>query len=97
MQEREKYLKQLNAELDAIDAQLDQFRAERPLSGLNVPGGTDAEIRELKRREDEIRRRADQLEETGDDDAWREDLRGIEAAWSELKASVSRVRDRLRY
>lgn len=92
--ERERFIHGLSAEMDAVDAQLDQWRTE-----FTGPGGeqqTATELEDLERRRDALRRRSQELEDF-DGDAWDEERREIERARRDLQESLERVRQRLRH
>lgn len=92
---RREFLARMNAELDAIDSQIDQFRAEfRDESTMGATFGTDDRIDTLNRRRDDIRRRSRELEDF-DGDNWETARRDIENARDDLTRSLHQARNNL--
>lgn len=92
MTDRKRFLHELGAELDAIDSQLDQYRAEfrdeSMLDRKHSPG-------ELAQRREHLRKRSRELEDF-DGDGWDSERREIEAARDELKRKLAHARNEAR-
>lgn len=83
--DRKRFLEYLHHEMDAIDTQLDQWRAE-----TRGPGGrsmSQEEIQALEQRRNEIRKRSKELEDFKGD-AWDDARKDVERAQRELKQSI---------
>ncbi|MBW3566387.1 MAG: hypothetical protein KY410_00275 [Proteobacteria bacterium] len=89
MTDRKRFLHELGAELDAIDSQLDQYRAEfreeSTFGNRHTPG-------ELAQRREHLRKRSRELEDF-DGAEWDSERREIEAARDELKRKLAQARD----
>ena len=96
-QDRREFLARMNAELDAIDSQIDQFRAEfRDESTMGAKFQTDDRIDTLAQRRDDIRLRSRELEDLEGDD-WEAARRDIENARNDLSQSLQQARNQLRH
>ncbi|HEX7046300.1 MAG TPA: hypothetical protein VF275_01835 [Gammaproteobacteria bacterium] len=94
---RQEFMSRLSAELDAIDAQLDQFRAEfRDESTMGAKFRTDDKLETLEQRRDAIRQRSRELEDA-DGDRWEASRRDIENARNDLRRSLDEARNHLRH
>lgn len=94
---KQEFLARMNAELDSIDAQLDQYRGEqRDESTMGAKFRTDDTLAGLERRRDELRRRSRELE-GAEGEAWDAARRDVERAREELRDSLDRNRDSLRH
>lgn len=94
---RREFLRRMNGELDAIDAQLDQFRTQfRNESTMGAKFGTGEELDALERRRNEIRRRSEELENFAGDD-WESMRREIESARNDLRRAVDEARNQPRH
>lgn len=97
MTERKRFLHELGAELDAIDSQLDQYRAEfRNEAKQGAKFETDEKLRTLEQRREHIRDRSRDLEDF-DGDEWVAARRDIENARDDLKRSLARARNQLQH
>lgn len=97
MTDRKRFLHELGAELDSIDSQLDQFRAEfRDESKQGAKFETDEKMRTLEQRREHIRERSQDLEDF-DGDEWEAARRDIENARDDLKRSLAQARNQLRH
>lgn len=97
MAERRRFLDELGADLDAIDSQLDQYRAEfRDESKHGAKFETDDKLRTLEQRREHIRKRSRDLENF-DGDEWEAARRDIENARDDLKRSLARARNQLQH
>lgn len=95
--ERREFMARMNSELDAIDRQLDQFRAEfRDESTMGAKFRTDDGLEGLEQRHHEIRRRSRALEDF-DGDNWEAARRDIENARDDLQRSLEEARNRRRH
>lgn len=96
-QARHQFMEWLGRDLDAIDAQLDEWRAEhRDEATMGAKFNTDERLAVLERRREEIRRRSRELEDFDGDD-WDRVRREIEQARDDLKASLARARNQTRH
>lgn len=91
---KQEFLARMNAELDAIDAQLDEFRA-------NYRDGTEAArthggLETLEQRRDAIRRRSRELEDLDGDD-WDAARLEIENARNDLRRTLEESRNSPRH
>lgn len=94
---KQDFLARMNAELDAIDAQLDQFRSEfRDESTTGAKFRTDDRLETLEQRRDDIRRRSRELEDFRGDD-WEGARRDIENARNDLRRSLDDARNHSRH
>lgn len=92
-QDKHQFLEWLGRDLDAIDAQLDQWRAEyRNESNMGAKFSTDDKLAVLERRREEIRRRSRELEDFEGED-WERARRELEQARDDLKRSLARARN----
>lgn len=92
MTDRKRFLHELGAELDAIDSQLDQYRAEfRDESTFDRKHSPS----ELAQRREHLRKRSRELEDF-DGDGWDSERREIEAARDELKRKLAQARNEAR-
>lgn len=97
MVDRKRFLNELGADLDAIDSQLDQYRAEfRDESKQGAKFETDDKLRTLEQRREHIRARSRDLEDF-DGDEWEAARRDIENARDDLKRSLARARNQLQH
>ena len=97
MNDRRQFLANLGPELDAIDAQLDQYRAEyRDESTHGAKFETDDRLKTLEQRREHIRKRSRDLENF-DGDEWEAARRDIENARDDLKRSLARARNETRH
>lgn len=96
-QDRREFVARMNSELDAIDRQLDEFRAEfRGESTMGAKFQTDDKLEVLEQRREEIRRRSRELEDF-DGDNWDAKRRDMENARNDLSRSFDEARNRLRH
>lgn len=88
---KQEFLTRMGAELDAIDAQLDQYRAQL----RKAPGAqrNDAGLESLKQQRDDIHRRSRALKDF-DGENWDAAQRDIENARRELRRSLDEMRQR---
>lgn len=94
---KESFLARMNAELDAIDAQIDQFRAQhRAGSTMGAKFESDDSLDALEQRRDAIRRRSRELEDLEGDDL-EAARRDIENARNDLRRSLDEARERTRH
>ncbi|HEX7031076.1 MAG TPA: hypothetical protein VF254_10790 [Gammaproteobacteria bacterium] len=96
-QGRQEFLSRMRAELDSIDAQLDQFRSEyRDEATLGAKFRSDDTLETLERRRRDIDRRSRELEDFRGDN-WEAARREIENARDDLRRSLDEARNRTRH
>lgn len=96
MADRKRFIEELNADLAAIDAQLDQFMTQYRENVQGAKFRTDDRLDTLQQRRENIRTRSRDLEEFEGDD-WNARRREIENARDDLKRSLARVRNQLHH
>ncbi|KUJ81561.1 coiled coil domain-containing protein [Microbulbifer flavimaris] len=81
-------LKEWNAEIDKLSARAEQASADTKMKYRD-------EIDKLQSKRESMKRKLEQLHGKSGD-AWDEFRDGLEDAWTDMKRSIERARDRLR-
>lgn len=95
MDQRQAYEKKAQAELDLLEARLQEIRARAQMARADVALNLQQQINELKARRDDMRRQMEQMSGAGQD-AWQELKQGFGRAAEELRAALDRAADRLK-
>lgn len=91
---KQDFLEWLSRDLDAIDAQLDEWRTQHgDEATLGAKFDSDERLSTLERRREDIRRRSKELEDF-EGDEWERARRELEQARNDLKASLAESRNR---
>ena len=91
MSKKHAYVKELKAQLDAWNAELDQFEAKARKAEANAKIRYQQRVEELRRMRDAAKLRLTEIQGASED-AW-EDLReGVQSAWSSLKESFQEAK-----
>lgn len=94
---KQEFLNWLSRDLDAVDAQLDEWRAQhRDESTMGAKFDSDDRLSTLEQRREDIRRRSKELEDF-DGDEWERARRELEQARDDLQHSLDDARNHTRH
>ena len=88
------YKKKMDARLKEWNAEIDKLQARAEEAGADAEMKYHAQLRELRSKRDALQEKLGHLQDKSGD-AWDEMKTGVENAWSDLKKSLDRARDRL--
>lgn len=88
MNDKELYMRQLQARIDEWKADVDKFKAKASGASADVQLDMNQQVRVLERRIEDGKVRLSELAEAGED-AWESIKDGIESAWDSLKSAAT--------
>ena len=88
MNDKELYMRKLQARIDEWKADVDKFKAKASGASADVQLDMNQQVRVLERRIEDGKARLSELAEAGED-AWESIKDGIESAWDSLKSAAS--------
>lgn len=89
------YVEKLKAQLDEWDAEIDRLIAKSRTAKADAKIAHDKEIEELRAKRDDVQARLDELRDSSDE-AWAELKAGADSAWTTMKNSMERAREKFR-
>ncbi len=88
MNDKELYMRKLQARIDEWKADIDKFKAKASGASADVQLDMNQQVRVLERRIEDGKARLSELAEAGED-AWESIKDGIESAWDSLKSAAT--------
>lgn len=88
MNDKELYMRKLQARIDEWKADVDKFKAKASGASADVQLDMNQQVRVLERRIEDGKARLSELAEAGED-AWESIKDGIESAWDSLKSAAT--------
>lgn len=94
MSKRDAYVKRMQAQLDEWNAEIDRLEAKVKKADADSRVEYEKRLADVRRHRDDARARMAEFRQAGDD-AFEELRDGVEEAWSALKKSLVRAKDRI--
>ena len=88
MNDKELYMRKLQARIDEWKADVDKFKAKASGASADVQLDMNQQVRVLERRIEDGKARLSELAEAGED-GWESIKDGIESAWDSLKSAAT--------